>query len=312
MGTLVVGTGLVGSHIIRLLLARGEHPVGFDRAPSAANVADIRGKFTLIEGDILNVPLLIEVLRKHSIDSIIHTVALVGPAAEASTYEAFRVNVVGSVNVLEAARLSGIRRVVSYSSNAIFDPDLRGAPFDENAPKKPAGMNGAAKLAVEHIAGAYSVSHGMEIVSLRVGGIYGSGHSSGGVPRQLNDCAMHIIANKPYDFEKYVYVGRTDLIEARDAASAGIVTRDYSGRPRLAYNIGNGEAFSYEELANAVAELFPKATIGVRETQGRPVRVGESAMDTSTATSDLGFRPSYLFSQGFPELVQSFERQTRA
>ena len=302
MTTLVAGTGLVGSHLLRALLARGESPVGLDRAPSDDNLADLRGRFRLVEGDVLNLALLLEAIRTHAIDRIVNTVALVGPAAEASIYEAFRTNVEGAVNLLEAARLGGVRRVVFYSSNAIFDPAPADGPLDEDQPKKPAGMNGAAKIAVEALGEAYAAATGIAFSSLRTGGIYGAGRSSGGVPRQLRECAACIVAGKPYTFEKYVYLGRTDLIEARDAAAAGICALDAAHPAHITYNVGNGEAFSYEELAAAVRAAFPHARIDLRES-GTPVRVGDRTMDTTRATRELGFTSAWPFARGFPALV---------
>lgn len=309
MTTLVVGTGLVGSHIVRALLARGESPIGFDRAPHDDNVADLRGRFELLPGDVRDLDALVGAIRAHPVDRIVNTVALVGPAAEAHPFEAFRTNVAGAVNVLEAARLCGVRRVVFYSSNAIFDPAPAAPPLDEDAPKKPAGMNGAAKIAVESVGEAFAAAGLVEFVSVRTGGIYGAGRSSGGVPQQLCECAGAIAAGRPYAFERYVYTGRTDLIEARDAAAAGICALDTAHPPHVAYNIGNGEAFSYEELATAVAALFPQAEIAVRASERTPVRVGDRAMETARAQTELGFAPAWPFARGFPALVDWIRRR---
>jgi nucleoside-diphosphate-sugar epimerase len=301
---LVLGVGLVGSHIIRELLARGEAPVGLDRGPSPENLHGIRGRFELVEADLLNVAALVDVMRSRPIDRIIHTVALVGPAAEAYPYEGFRVNVIGAVNALEAARLCGIRRFVFYSSMAIFHPDDASGPLDEEASKKPAGMNGAAKLCVENVGEIYASAHGIEFVSLRIGGVYGAGHSSGGVPQQLRACAEALLRGEPYAFEKYVYTGRTDVIEARDAAAAGILAADLAWTPRhLTYNVGNGEAFTYEELAAAVRAAMPGARVDVRETSRIPVRTTERTMDVGRARAELGFRAEYPFARGFPLFV---------
>jgi nucleoside-diphosphate-sugar epimerase len=189
--TLVVGTGLVGAHIVRELLARGEAPVGFDLGAHPDNVADLRGRFELISGDIRDIDAITGAIRAYRVESIVNTVALVGPAAEANPYEAFGTNVAGAVNVLEAARRCGVPRVVFYSSNAVFDPAASALPLDENAPKKPAGMNGAAKIAVESIGEAYAAAGAIEFVSLRTGGIYGAGRSSGGLPQQLATAPPH-------------------------------------------------------------------------------------------------------------------------
>lgn len=309
MTTLVVGTGLVGAHIVRALLARGESPVGFDRAPHDDNVADLRERIELLTSDVRDLDALVGAIRAHPVDRIVNTVALVGPAAEAHPYEAFQTNVAGAVNVLEAARRCGVRRVVFYSSNAIFDPAPAAAPLDEDAPKKPAGMNGAAKIAVESVGEAYSAAGLVEFVTLRTGGIYGAGRSSGGVPQQLCECAAAIVAGRPYAFEPYVYTGRTDLIEARDAAAAGICALDAADPAHVAYNIGNGEAFSYDELAAAAGTLFPQQAITVGASDRTPVRVSDRAMNAARARSELGFAPAWTFARGFPALVDWIRRR---
>ena len=245
MATLVLGVGLVGSHVVRALLARGDVPVGFDHHPAPENLAGIAGRFDS-SGRRLNLAALIDVMRSRDRSRDPYCCAR-RPAAEASPYEGFRVNVGGAVNALEAARLCGIKRFVFYSSMAVFAPDETAGPLDEGAPQRPAGMNGAAKICVENVGEIYASAHGTEFVALRIGGVYGAGRSSGGVPQQLHERALPLLRGESYVFEPYVYDGRTDVIEARDAATAGILAADLPhAPPRAIYNVGNGEAFTYE------------------------------------------------------------------
>ena len=101
--------------------------------------------------------------------------------------------------------------------------------------------------------------------------------------------------------EKYVYAGRNDMITAYDAALAGLRALD-AARPGLAYNIGTGEAFSYEELAAAMRALLPGLRIEVRA-GGRPVTIGTRAMETGRAAAELGFRAEQPFAVGFAKFV---------
>ncbi len=302
MTSLVVGAGMVGSQALRQLVRRGERPVAYELAANEENIEGLAGKVEFVEGDVRDLAQLVETLRAHRITRILHTVALVGPAAEASPYEAYQTNVTGSVNVLEAARLVGVKRVVSYASNAIFDPDGGDAPFDEAYPKKPAGMNGAAKLCVEHVGEIYAKSLGLEFVSLRIGGVYGPGRSSGGVPQQMRACVEAHLRGGPYVMEKYVYVGRNDMITAHDAALGGLCALD-AANPGLYYNIGTGEAYSYDELAAAMRALLPGLEIEVREA-GRPVTIGMRPMLTARAERELGFRAEQPFALGFRNFVE--------
>lgn len=303
MTTLVVGAGMVGAEALRQLSQQGERAIAYERFPLDENLAGLASSIELIVADVQNLARLVETIQVHRVSRILHTVALVGPAAEASAYEAYRTNVTGSVNVLEAARLAGVRRVVFYSSNAIFDPDGGDAPFDEDYPKKPAGMNGAAKLCVEHIGEIYARSHGLEFVSLRIGGVYGPGRSSGGVPQQMRACVEAHLRGQAYVMQKYVYTGRNDMITAFDAARAGLCVLEAARPARLAYNIGTGEAFSYEELAAAMQRLLPALRIEVREA-GQPVTIGLRPMQTARAVAELGFRTAEPFAIGFPKFVE--------
>lgn len=308
MTTLAVGAGMVGAQILRQLCERGERPVAYERFPLEDNLAGLHGRIDLVTADVLNLARLVETIQQYGVKRIVHTVALVGPAAEASSYEAFRTNVEGAVNTLEAARLCGVKRVVFYSSNAIFDPAGGDAPFTEDYPKKPAGMNGAAKICVETVGEIYAQSHGLEFVSLRIGGVYGPGRSSGGVPQQMRACIEAHLRGAPYVMEKYVYIGRNDMITAHDAAKAAVCALNVSKPLRLAYNIGTGEAFSYEELAQAMRDLLPGLRIEVRD-GGRPVVIGERAMRTEPARQELGFVPDEPFTIGFPKFVQWVKAQ---
>ena len=123
MPTLVIGAGLIGSQVARILVERGDKPVLMDPAAQVQAIGQIvdLAKVTLIAGDVLRPLSIIDALRTHGIDKIVHTAAnpLLTLGAQKDPYAAINLNIMGTVNVLEAARVTGVRRVVVSSSSVL-------------------------------------------------------------------------------------------------------------------------------------------------------------------------------------------------
>src|SRR3954471_989454 len=123
MTTLVIGSGLIGSQVARILVEQGEKPVLMDTAAQPQAIGQIvdLAKVTLVAGDILRPLSVVDVLRAHGITRIAHTAAnpLLTVGAQRDPYAAINLNIMGTVNVLEAARVTGLKRVVVSSSSVL-------------------------------------------------------------------------------------------------------------------------------------------------------------------------------------------------
>ena len=123
MTTLVIGAGLIGSQVARILVERGEKPVLMDVAAQREAIGEIvdLAKVTLIAGDVLRPLSIVDALRTHDITRIAHTAAnpLLTLGAQSEPYAAINLNIMGTVNVLEAARITGLKRVVVSSSSVL-------------------------------------------------------------------------------------------------------------------------------------------------------------------------------------------------
>jgi nucleoside-diphosphate-sugar epimerase len=120
MSVLVTGAaGNIGSNIVRTLLEEGERVVGYDVAlpPQYSVVHPLLKKFPFVVGSVVDLPLLLNTIKQHKIDNVIHLAAIMAGAKERPV-ETVQVNVLGTVNVLEAARILGLRRVICTSSFA--------------------------------------------------------------------------------------------------------------------------------------------------------------------------------------------------
>src|SRR4029077_20600578 len=123
MATLITGLGLVGTSYAQLALKRGESIVFYDIAPredflvhklGAANV-------TVVQRDGRDLPSVIETMQKYKVDKVIHTAGLIGGKVAQPIYRGMQINVMGTINVAEAVRLTGVKRLVQISTFGIYD-----------------------------------------------------------------------------------------------------------------------------------------------------------------------------------------------
>ncbi len=270
MTTLITGAGLVGlATAARLIRERGETPVLYDVAFSPDNLREFLpgGSATFVQGDINDLSELIGALQAHHADRIIHTAGLLTRAVRERPYAGVRVNLLGTVAVFEAARLAGIKRVVLCSSNTVA-LGLKGAPPSEGLPEDfplrvvsefPPSIYAAMKLAGEWLGHSYSDEYGLDVVSLRLGGIFGPwrGLPSGGpskLVRQLLEDAWH---GRPCRLTRAeLDRGGVDYVYSADVAQA-VVKAAYADRlPRRVYSIAMGRLYNARELLSIVEKVL--------------------------------------------------------
>jgi nucleoside-diphosphate-sugar epimerase len=162
------GSGFLGRALCAALLARGESVVVFDLAPPKAPIRHDAIRYET--GDIRDLSALSEVAGRHGIRAIVHLAALVIPACRANPVLGAEVNIIGHINVLELARMTGISRVV-YTSSLAAKP--RGALAS------PVNLYGAYKHCCEEISKVYFLDHGIASVGLRPNVVYGPGRIEG-------------------------------------------------------------------------------------------------------------------------------------
>lgn len=128
MTTLIVGgTGAVGTYVVESLIECGERPVVYDSRTDFAYLRHLQGQFDFVRGDILSVPRIVEAVRRHSVTAIVNLAAFLARDEQEHPTSSFMVNAVGTQNLLEVARLLGVRRVVCNSSVAALGEPVRTA-----------------------------------------------------------------------------------------------------------------------------------------------------------------------------------------
>jgi UDP-glucose 4-epimerase len=286
------GAGFIGSHVVDALLARGDEVHVVDNLASGrrANVAE---GAALHELDIRE-PLggLFDEVRP---ETVLHLAAQadVGTSVEQPLLDA-EVNVLGTLNVLEAARPHSAQVVFSSTGGAIYGECER--PAREDDPRRPVSPYGTAKLAAEEYLATWNRLHGSRHVTLRFANVYG--------PRQLAKLEGGVVAifadrlragksvtifGDGRQTRDFVYVG--DVVEALLAA----IGRD--GGP---YNVGTGDETSVLELFDACRRIAG-ADVEAQHAPARPGDALRSVLDVSLAERELGWRPRTTLEQGLLE-----------
>jgi UDP-glucose 4-epimerase len=198
-----------------------------------------------------------------------------------------RANVLGTIEVLEASRAAGVRRVVNTSTGGGLYGDAEVIPTPEDHPIRPLAPYGQGKHAAEGYCALYTRLHGMSTVSLRYGNVYGPRqdvHGEAGVVAIFCGCAVE--GRRPTVFGDGSQT--RDWVEVGDVARANLIAAD--GRINGPVNIGSGRETSVLDLIGALNEVSERGQLPSPSfAPERPGEVMRSCLDVGRARSELGW-----------------------
>jgi UDP-glucose 4-epimerase len=287
------GAGFIGSHIAEALVARGEEVVVLDDL-STGKRENLPEGAELIEGDIREPQE--ELFAGVKPDVCFHLAAQADVRVSVARPEHdARINVLGTVNLLQAALDTGTRVVFSSTGGAIYG-ECDG-PATEDALRRPLAPYGTSKLAGEEYLATFNRLHGTKHVSLRYGNVYGprqDPHGEAGVvaiffKRFLSGEQPRIFGDGKQTRD-YVYVG--DLVRATLAAA------DHDGG---VFNVGTGRETSVVELFELCRRVAGKDSVEPEYAPPRPGELQRSVLDISRAVDELGWRPERNLEEGLRE-----------
>lgn len=169
------GFGFVGRHLVRALLERGENITIFSRVPGSPFLQDVIDKLNIRAGSVDNWVQVASVVSENKIDTIYHVAACVGPIPEQEPSVAFNSNVIGSFNILEAARIFGVKSVIFTSSIASYQVGDSFVP--DGYLQRPSSIYGMTKVCGERLGEAYWQRYGINFRGVRFTTVNGPGRS---------------------------------------------------------------------------------------------------------------------------------------
>ncbi|MCQ6268129.1 NAD(P)-dependent oxidoreductase [Fictibacillus sp. WQ 8-8] len=291
------GMGFLGNELVRQLREKNYHVVSYDRRVKENNEDP---QLCYLQGDLSDLPLMLETLRAHQIDAVIHTAAISHPYfSREIPYQTVMTNAVGTTNVFEACRLSNINRIINFSSECAYGNNADLGVVTEEASLEPTTPYGATKVFTEKLAAVYSNLYGMEIYSLRPGWIYG--------PGQFMQCYMKTLLRNAIDDKPTIEERGSDYhfqyVHVSDVARAAFLAATVPNLRYNVYNITGGNQISYTYLVSYVKELFPEAEIKIGP--GTIDVLDANAMfDISRANEDLGYHPEVELKTGIRKYAQ--------
>lgn len=248
--------GCIGAWVVARLIARNLRPVAFDisedrRRLRLAMPAEVAAAVAWETGDIADGAALRAVVERHRPQAIIHLAAVLIPACAADPVRGAMVDVVGTINVFEAARLAGVRRLVYASSAAALTPSGHDGPTT---------LYGVYKLADEGIARLYAGHHGLASVGIRPHTVYGPGRDQGRTAEPTK-AMLAAVAGRPY---RLAYNGALRMQHVHEVADAFIAAAlaDVEGA-----HVGDlqGVATTIPEIVAEIRKHVPDADLSVPE-----------------------------------------------
>jgi len=308
------GAGFIGSHVCERLLQSGHAVWAFDDLNSfydpqlkRRNIREIQAlakPFEFMQGDLTDRAALDEVFAGVKFDQIIHLAARAGvrpSLAEPALYQ--RVNVEGTVNVLEAARARGVRKITIASSSSVYGVNSK-VPFAEGDPIFTAiSPYAASKLACEALGHVYHHVYGMDVVMLRFFTVYG--------PRQRPDLAIHKFARLISDGKPIPVFG--DGSTARDYTYIsdilnGVMACTEKEFGYDVFNLGESQTVKLSRLIELLEGALGRKAVIDRQ----PVQPGDVPItfaDVSRARQKLGYNPRVKIEQGIPLFIDWFRQK---
>lgn len=301
------GLGFIGAYLAHALIKKGEKVVLFDIVSSSPLIKDIREKVTIVQGNLASWAEVLEVVKQYKIDGIYHTGALLSASAEEKPITAYEVNAGGTFNVLEAARLFDVERVIFTSTIASYGLGLD--RVNEDTLQMPISMYGVTKVFSERLGEYYHRKFGVDFRAVRLPSIIGPGRGGGGASAYSTLMISEPALKRPYQVtvEEDVIM---PILYIKDCVDCLIrlYEADNAKLKRRVYCIA-GVSPTAREIADEVKRVLPSADIQFKPDRELTeiVRSWPKYLEESRAGQEWGWKTKY----SLREMVEDFIKEVQ-
>src|SRR5437763_1187781 len=294
--------GCIGSWIVKALAERGDAAIVFDRSTDARRLSAIMSPDALehvrfIVGDITDAEAVRAALADSNARRVIHLAGLQVPTCKTDPLMGALVNVVGTLNVFEAAQTVGAERVVYASSAAVFGMSEDDVPLDENAACEPTTHYGVFKRTNEGSAKVYYLDHGLSSVGLRPLTVYGVNRDAG-LTSDPTKAMKAAVLGVPFRIR---FSGATDFQYVEDTAAAFIPCADRAPEGAQVFNL-HGETVDVEQIAQVINQNAGRDLVTF---SGPPIPIAP-ALDDAAIKRVIGDLSSTPLEAGVRETMRRF------
>ena len=314
MNILITGAGLIGTNAARHAVDAGHKVVLFDLAPNREYIRTVVGKdkAEVVAADMRDLPALLSALQRYNVDTIAHTAGLIGSRVQENSYTGATNNILGTINVLEASRLSKLRRVVYVSTFGVYDRGkINDSVVKESHPIGGRNLYATTKVCSEHLVHAYAAMYQLDTVIIRPGGVFGRGFYIGGstVGKVMRELALSMIKGEPITIDAKTY-GPNEYVYGKDVGLALFLACKAENLKQRIYNTGTGVVTGPEELAQAVRELAPSSEVKVGGVSAAD-KSRNIPMDISVSQAELGYAPKFSLKEALRDYMDELWAEQR-
>ena len=308
------GAGFIGSHLVEKLLAAGHEVVivddfndFYDPRIKQANIAGFAKDVTVCHVDIRDGAAVRSLFHREKVDAIAHLAARAGVRPSIQLPQLYYdTNVIGTLHLLEAARVIGAERFIFASSSSVYGAS-KTVPFSEGQHlTQTLSPYAATKVAGEFLCSTYSHLYQMRVVALRYFTVYG--------PRQRPDLAIHQFTRRIYAGQLIDQFGdgstRRDYTYIDDVIQGTMAALKYEGPRYDIFNLGESETIQLKELISALENAVGKKA-KINRLSEQPGDMPLTCADISKARKLLGYNPTTRFSVGLPKFVDWFLKSVK-
>jgi UDP-glucose 4-epimerase len=296
------GAGFIGSHLVDALLQRGDEVIVIDDLSSGTR-QNLNPDVEFHQLDIRSRQAA-DLVQRRRPEAIVHHAAQmsVSRSVREPAFDA-DVNLMGSINLLEAARQVEARFIFASTGGALYgDADI--LPTPETYPAWPVSPYGVSKLAFEHYLHCYGVQHGLGYTALRYANVYGPRQNPHGEAGVVAIFCLNLLSGESPTVNGDGKQTR-DFIHVADVVQANLAALD--GNQRGHFNVGTGRPCDINTLFEIV-ERRMGVSLGKRHGPPRPGDQRRSVLDSSLIAEKLGWRPGLSLEEGVADTVDWFRR----
>lgn len=295
------GNGFIGSHILNQLVNLGHEVANIDVSDPSPIAREVESEVTFIEGDVTDPVDVYDTVARFDPDRIVHMAAMLGRPSEVQPRRAFRVNVDGSLNVLEAAVTHDVERVVAASSSAVYgevDPEFD--RLTEAVPREPHNVYGMSKYSLEYLGSTFQRQHGLEFAAIEPVHGLGPDRRRGNV----EDAFVVKAAVSGYQFDVPGLGYPYEVIYIEDEARAFVDAALADDLSHDRYIAGTGEQVTLAEFVEMVRARVDGADLGITEPDEDSELVKRPPSDAKRLREDFGWEPTHTVGEAIDEYVE--------